>query len=98
MQFSYRVYNESNESLLAVADTDLLGRTFEDGELVLSITEFYQGDKCDTEEIVSLLKSATIINAVGKDIISVMEKERMINKNSVLNIKGVPHAQVVVMK
>jgi uncharacterized protein len=97
MKFSYNIYSQSSDSILAIADLELLGKTFEEGELILSVSDFYRGQKCDHKKIVDLLKSATIINAVGKDIIGLLEKENMVNKNSILRIEGVPHAQVVVM-
>lgn len=98
MEFSYKIYNESEELLLAIADSAILGKTFEEGEIQLTVSEFYDGNKCDKNKALTLIKDATIINAVGKDIIDLLKQEDIIDKNFILKINGIPHAQVILVK
>lgn len=96
MQFSYRVHKNGAEKLLAVADEAIVGRKFEEGELVLDVTaSFYAGKKCTREEVKELVESAGIINAVGTDIIEILVANGMADKENVLKVKGVPHAQII---
>lgn len=94
-KFAYRIFNQENESILAITDLSLLGKSFEEGELCLDITEqFYHDSECDEEHAILLARKATIINAVGKLIISVLIKENMVDKKNILDVSGIPHAQI----
>ena len=95
-EFSYRVYSQGSDRLLAITDSSILGRTFEEGDLSIKVKrEFYKGKTCDDSEALELIRSATIVNAVGRDIIGLMKKEDIIDENAVLVVNGVPHAQFV---
>lgn len=85
--------------MLAIADSSVVGKEFEEGGLHIFVSEdFYREKECSPAEAKKLLKSATIVNAVGKDIVSLLEKENLVDAQNVLTIKGVPHAQVVTMR
>jgi len=82
--------------MLAICDADIIGKIFEEDDIQISVTkEFYGGVECDEKEALNLIKSPTIINAVGKDIISIMVQEKLVEKENILYIQGVPHAQAV---
>ncbi len=96
MRFSYRVYESGGDRLLAIADANIIGKTLDGGALRMEVKEsFYSGSACSELEAKSLVAKATIINAVGKGIVSLMAREGLVNKQTVLDIGGVPHAQVV---
>mgnify|MGYP001610994595 CR=1 FL=1 len=96
MKFSYSVFKQDKETLLAVSDADIVGKTFEERDLQLDVSkEFYGSKTGDEKEIIELLKDATIINAVGKEIISLLVQKDIIEKKSVIEISGVPHAQII---
>ena len=42
MLFSYRIFRTGNDVLLAVCDSDLLGKSFEEGEMQIEVTDFYR--------------------------------------------------------
>ncbi len=84
--------------LLAIADFSLLGRSFEEGEVQLSVSpEFYHEKTCGAKSAKKLVKSATIVNAVGKDIVALLIGEGLVDKAGILNVEGVPHAQIITM-
>ncbi|MBI5871878.1 DUF424 family protein [archaeon] len=86
---------KQHDALLAVCDNELLGKTFEDGELVLEVSKrFYQGAQISEEELPEHLKSATNINLVGKRAVRIAVKTGMIDNKSIIKISGVPHAQI----
>ncbi|MBI4014935.1 MAG: DUF424 family protein [Candidatus Aenigmarchaeota archaeon] len=96
MHFSYRIYESGGDRLLAIADADVIGKTLIGDALTMEVKEsFYSGSACSESEAKSLAAKATIINAVGKNIVSLMAREGFVDKQAVLNIGGVPHAQVV---
>jgi hypothetical protein len=96
--FNYKIFGEGSDKLLAISDSSLVGKSLEEGEISLTVSkDFYGEETCGENEIKKLIKSVTIINAIGKKIVSVLEKENLVNKKNVLYVNGVPHAQVVII-
>jgi hypothetical protein len=94
--FSYKIFRTESDVLLAISDASILGKIFEEKGMQLEVPEdFYSGSKCSKAYAVKLIKSATIINAVGDNIISLMIEKKLIEKDKILKIGGVPHAQIV---
>lgn len=82
--------------LLAVCDCDLLGRTLKEGKIVFQIKpEFYNGRKAPLDEAVDLIDNSTIVNLVGKNCVEKAIAEGYVHPDAVLNIEGVPHAQIM---
>lgn len=98
MKFFCKLHCDSDEKILAVADQNIIGKKFSDKEIVLDVSEyFYKGKLCGPDDVLELAGAATMINAAGKGIISLLTKEEIISGNNVLVIKGVPHAQVYII-
>ena len=97
MQFSFKVFRDSY-ILLAIADKDIVGKTFKSNDLEIFITkDFYHEDFCDDKKALELIKQATIVNAMGKNIIDLLVKEDFVKRENVLKPCGVPHVQIVNM-
>jgi len=95
-EFSYKIFKYGDGILLAVSDLSLIGKSFKENDLQIEISEdFYYGKECNQSIVLELIRGATIVNAVGNRIINLLVKERVIDKDSVLTIKGVPHAQII---
>ena len=96
MKFSFKVFEEGSDKLLAIADSSLVGKSLEDGELCFFVSKGFYCDKhCDEKEVKKLLNDATIVNAIGKDIIDLLTNEGLIKNDNVIKISGVPHAQII---
>ena len=96
--FNYKLTPVEKDVVLAVCDSELIEKVFEEGELILEVRiNFYGSDTCDERKLREMCKDATIINAVGKKCISVLIEEGLIDKDKVLRIGGVPHAQMVLL-
>jgi hypothetical protein len=95
MKFSYRIYKHDAEIILAIADFSVLGKTFHEGEMEFTVSDFYRDKICDEKEALKLIRSATIVNAVGKDIVDLLAREKHVNKDTILSVAGVPHAQII---
>ena len=82
--------------LLAMCDADILGKTLHEGKIVFCVKEnFYKGSRVNVEEAVSLIESSTIVNMVGKNVVRKAIEKGYVHPEAVLNIQGVPHAQIV---
>jgi len=82
--------------LLCMCDIDILGKTLHEGKIVFSVKEdFYKGARVPLEEAVSLIEASTIVNMVGKNIVKKAIERGFVHPEAVLNIEGVPHAQIV---
>jgi hypothetical protein len=94
--FCYKMHPAGDEKILAICDKSVLGETFEEKDLCIEVSrEFYFGAECGEEEALKLIRSATIVNAIGEGIISLMLKNDVIRGEMVLRVKGVPHAQAI---
>lgn len=80
--------------VIAVCDKDLIGKTLKDGKLQLVVSEFfYKGELRADAEVKALLKDATNVNLLGKHAVKLALEVGIISTDSILMIKGVPHAQ-----
>lgn len=97
--FCYRIFRHESDILLAICDSSLLGKTFEEGDLQISVTgTFYHEKTCTIQQAKKLVKSATIVNAVGKGIVALLIKEGVAREANILSVKGIPHAQVITIQ
>ena len=96
--FSYNVFKHGDETMLAICDFKILDKTFESGQVSITVSEFYKGNECDEKVAVKLVNKATIINAVGNDIVRLLIERDVVDDSNVLKIGGVMHAQIVSMK
>jgi hypothetical protein len=82
--------------LLAICDVEILGKTLRKGKIVFHVKEeFYRGSKVNVEEAVAMIEHSTIINMVGRNVVDKAVEKGYVHPEAVLNIEGVPHAQIV---
>ena len=99
MRFSYKIFKVGGNVLLAIADVSIIGKEYSEGDLQIEVKkDFYSEKTCSERDVTRLVNDATIVNAVGKDIISFLIRNKVIDKDNVLYISGIPHAQVVIIK
>ena len=85
-----------NNVLLAICDTEILGKTLREGKIVFNVKEeFYKGARVAIEEAVDMITNSTIVNMIGKNIVQKAIEKGYVHPEAVLNIEGVPHAQIV---
>lgn len=96
MTMCLKSYGVNKEILVAVCDSELIGRTFREGELHLSVNEdFFKGQPADEHEVKKALEEATIANLVGERSVTCGIDSGVVDENCVIIIEGVPHAQMV---
>jgi len=82
--------------LLAICDCEILGKTLKEGKITFRVKEeFYKGAKVTVEEAVSMIANSTIVNMVGKNVVQKAIEKGYVHPEAVLNIEGIPHAQIV---
>ncbi|MDF0592693.1 DUF424 family protein [Methanotrichaceae archaeon M04Ac] len=93
-----KVHKVRGEVMVAVCDRDLLGKTFDEGELSLSVEpSFFGEEEATAREVAEALAGATIANMVGERAVACAIETDSIEDENVLRICGVPCAQMVRM-
>ena len=93
----YIKIHQSYRTVVAVCDSDLIGKKFEEGKRILDIREsFYKGEDKSEKEIetlmIDLFKEDSTFNIIGKASVKAALKTGIIKKDGVLDIQGVPYA------
>jgi len=84
--------------LVAVCDDDVLGETFEGGEVSLTVTEeFYGGETVDEQAVIESLARASVANIVGREAVELAVREGFVDEANVLDVGSTRHAQFLRM-
>ena len=85
--------------LLAVCDSELKGKKIESKGVMLDLSaDFYDGEEMQEDEVIKLMKVAALVNLVGENSVSLGIKSEVIEKENVILVSGVPHAQWLVVR
>ena len=98
MTNSFIVAQHSSEGrlILAVCDSDIHGKKFEEKGVVLDLSsKFYHGEEKDATAIEKLMLRAYIIHAIGKNAVAIATKLGLAGKNDAKTIAGIRHVQVL---
>jgi len=91
-----RTIRSGRDTLVAVCDAELLGKTLDGGRVPFEVSErFYKGVLCDLAEAIEAMGKATIVNMVGKRIVEASIECKLVQKAAVIYFGEVPHAQIV---
>ena len=90
--------------IVAVSDVGLLGKRFEQGKLQLEVNEQFYGGKdsriVSEKQLMKILQEAeendACFNFVGQASVTMAIKRGLVDKNSVIKIKGIPHALALI--
>ncbi|MEM3396237.1 MAG: DUF424 family protein [Thermoplasmata archaeon] len=93
-----KVHRRGAEILVAACDVCLVGEHLKDERFSVHISpEFYKGELVNDETFVVYMRTATIANLFGKHTVALAIRAGFVEKENVIKIAGVPHAQMVVM-
>jgi len=93
-----RTFSTEKGTLVACCDEELMGKTFREGRLRLSLeTGFYGDTVFGLGEALVLLDKADILNLVGKNVIDAAIEKGIVHPEAVIVISGIPHVQVMRM-
>ena len=93
-----KIYKQGDEILVAACDCELLGKTFKDGKLRIEVAaDFYDDTRVDKDLFLQTLQLSTISNLVGDKTIKLAVEAGLVDKECIIWIDGVPHAQTCTM-
>lgn len=82
--------------LVSVCDPEVMGETFEDGPVSLTVSEeFYGGDRASESEVVDSLTRCSVANIVGTESVDVAIEHGFVEEENVLDVDGTRHAQLL---
>jgi hypothetical protein len=91
--------HDTNQGLLVtVCDADIVGDTFENGDVSLTVEEdFYaeEADQADETTVVDALARANIANIVGTRAVALAVEHEFIDETTVLDVGDTRHAQLL---
>lgn len=92
--------HKSLRHVVAICDSNLIGKKFEEGKRQLDVREnFYSEKEVGREEAIKIMKAHAIedatFNIVGKEATEAALEAGIINKKGIHKIKGIPFALVL---
>jgi len=89
-----KMHEKGKSVITALCDENLLGNTFEDGEMQIDISErFYGGKLVTEEEAVRAMMASDLLNISGKKIVRLALKNKIIKRGDIKRIARVLHAE-----
>jgi hypothetical protein len=93
-----KIHVTDKDVILAACDEELVGKVFRGDGTRLDVSEvFYKGESVSRDVLANKMKSVTIMNLVGEGAVAVAIEEGYATEDSVIEIDGVRHVQVVLM-
>lgn len=91
-------HSTGSERILAACDSELHGRTLEDGEITIDLgSAFFDGAEVSEDEFRGMLAQATSANIVGPRAVAVAVESACVHRDAVAEIAGVPFAMFFCM-
>tara|TARA_Y100000310_G_scaffold334313_1_gene413845 strand:+ start:987 stop:1283 length:297 start_codon:yes stop_codon:yes gene_type:complete len=89
--------HQSRRNVVAIADSDLLGKTFEEGKRQLDLTtQFYQGSEFTHDQAVELIEKQmqedSSFNIVGQKSVEAAIQAGLISSENVSTVQQIPFA------
>jgi len=86
--------------VVAICDTEILGKTYEEGIKILDVRKsFYEGDEKTEQETIEIMrdlqKEDATFNIVGEKAVSAALRAGIIKKEGIGKVQGVPFALVL---
>jgi hypothetical protein len=93
-----KIHNNQGKMIIALCDSDILGKKFEEKEFILDLSSaFFKGKEATKEQLIPYLTKAYVINAAGKDSVGFLIENNMANKKDIKFVEKIPHVQSVNM-
>ncbi len=91
----------SYRDIVAICDSELLGKKFEQGEFQLDVKEsFFKGEEIEEEKAIDIMKDMekedSTFNIIGEQAINAALKAGVIKQEGVGKIQGIPFALVLI--
>ena len=92
--------HQSYRDVIAICDSDLIGKRFEEGKFQLDIKEsFFKGEKTSKEKAMKIMQDMSredaTFNIVGEKSVDTALEAGIITKEGIKRIRGIPFALVL---
>ena len=92
--------HKSYREIIAISDSNLLGKTFEQGNAQLEVKEaFFKGEEKTKQEVIEIIKKMqaedATFNIVGKESTQTALEAGIIQKQEIREIQGIPFTLVL---
>ena len=93
----YTKIHKSYRKVVAICDSELLGKKFEEGNMQLDVREnFYNGEEIDEGKAGDILRDLAsddaTFNIVGEKAIKAAIEAGLISTESIIRVRGIPFA------
>jgi uncharacterized protein len=91
---------KSRRDVVAVCDSELIGKKFEEGKFQLDVKEsFFSGKEMNEEETISVMERMAdedaTFNIVGEKSVEAALKAGLIDEDSVCEVQGIPFVLIL---
>jgi len=95
-EFYVKIHDNLKGRVVAICDSDLLGKTLEDENFRIDVSKnFYGGDLADEPKVIQMLEKERNLNLIGKNIVELCIKLGIISKENVIFVNNIPHMQLI---
>jgi len=94
-KYALRRIKYQGTQMINICDLDLVGKEINKDDFTINISkEYFQDEEINEKEAASLLKSSSMLNLVGKNIVALALRLNLAKENSVKVIEDVPFLMV----
>ncbi|MFX1238542.1 MAG: DUF424 domain-containing protein [Promethearchaeota archaeon] len=98
MKVYVKIHSYQESETIACCDEILLNQVFKEGNLRIEISkQFFGGDLVNIDDALQILKKATCFNIVGENIINQAVLLKILPKDGVRIINGIPMAMKMML-
>ncbi|MEM3405743.1 MAG: DUF424 family protein [Candidatus Pacearchaeota archaeon] len=92
--------HKSYRNVVSICDSDLLGKKFQEGKIILDVKEvFFKGKEINEEELIDIInkmkKEDATFNIVGEKSVNIALKCGLIDKEGIKYCQEIPFALVL---
>lgn len=99
MSLVVKVHHKGDRTVVAVCDSDLVGKVFEECGVVLDLSsDFFKGVILEKKKIGDLVRNADSVNLVGEEAVELGVSEGIVEKENIKIVDGVPHAHAFILQ
>ncbi len=93
--YALRKIKYQETQMINICDLSLIGKEINQGDFSISISkDYFHSEEITKEDAIKILKSSSIINLVGKDIVELALSLNLAKKNSVKIIENIPFLMI----
>jgi hypothetical protein len=93
--YALRKIKYQETQMINICDLDLIGIEINQGDFNISISkDYFYSEEITKDDAIKILKSSSIMNLVGKDIVDLALSLNLAKKHSVKTIEDIPFLMI----